>query len=137
MVAEPLVAERGSGVLSTTFGVGVVLVLLFFASHLLLNLWLISVVDDVATDAAVTVARVPAGEDLGRAQALALERARSTLGNIGDRVHMEFESNDESVVLHVTAPELRLLPSSVADPLGDDGIDRTIVIAREDLGPAA
>ena len=40
--------ERGSGTLSTVFGVGVFLILLMFCAHLLLNLWLMSSVDAVA-----------------------------------------------------------------------------------------
>ena len=48
--------ERGSGVLSTTFGVTVFVALLMFAAHVLLNLWVISSVDAVAFDAATDVA---------------------------------------------------------------------------------
>ncbi len=118
--------------LSTTFGIGVVLTLLYFAAHLLLNLWLISLVDDVATDAAVTVARIPEGEDVSHAEAVALARARRSLGRLGDEVHLVFEpAGDDTVVLHVRAPELRLLPAGVADPLGVDGIDRRVVVRRE------
>lgn len=118
--------------LSTTFGIGVVLTLLYFAAHLLLNLWLISLVDDVATDAAVSVARIPQGEDATRAEAVALARARTGLGRLGGQVDLVFEpSGDDTVVLHVRAPELRLLPSGVADPLGVDGIDRRVVVRRE------
>lgn len=118
--------------LSTTFGIGVVLTLLYFAAHLLLNLWLISVVDDVATDAAVTVARIPEGEDVSQAEAVALGRARASLGRLGGEVDLVFEpAGDDTVVLHVRAPELRLLPAGVADPLGVDGIDRRVVVRRE------
>lgn len=124
--------------LSTTFGILVVLTLLYFAAHLLLNLWLISVVDDVATDAAVSVARTPTGEDVTAAQAVAMSRARHSLGQLGGQVEMTFESTaDDTVVLHVRAPELRLLPAGVADPLGMDGIDRRVVVRRESAPGAA
>ena len=109
-----------------------VLTLLYFAAHLLLNLWLISVVDDVATDAAISVARIPEGDDVTRAEAVAIARAKGSLGRLASEVDLVFEAaGDDTVVLRVQAPELRLLPAGVADPLGVGGIDRRVVIRRE------
>jgi len=125
--------ERGSGTLSTVFGVGVFLILLMFCAHLLLNLWLMSSVDAVAHDAATDVASSGAGDaELPSVQAQAIERARAHLGEYGDRVRMAFEPGAaDQVVLHVVAPELTLLPRAVADLAGIGGLDRRIVVHRE------
>ena len=126
--------DRGSGVLGTTFGVGVFLVLLLFASHLLLNLWLIAGVDGIARDAAISVATSGAGPSTTQAaESLALQRAREALGGYADRVELEFEEDPtgRAVVLHVVAPELSLLPPLAARFAGATGVDRRIVIVRE------
>jgi hypothetical protein len=66
-------------------------------------------------------------------EARATERARAALGSYGRRVDITFEHDDPSrVVVHVRAPELRLLPAAVADPVGEAGLDRRISVARED-----
>src|SRR5690349_21083982 len=82
--------EAGSGVLGTTFGVGVFLVLLMFAAHLLLNLWVTSTVEAAAHDAALDVALSGAtGAERRAAEARALERARASLGRFADQVRFE------------------------------------------------
>lgn len=115
------------------FGVGVFLILLMFCSHLLLNLWLMSSVDAVAHDAAMDVAASGAtNAQLGQIQARALTRAREELGGYGDRVGLKFEpTTDDQVVLHVTAPEITLLPRMVAHLADVGGLDRRIVVHRE------
>ena len=125
--------ERGSGALSSIFGVGVFLLLLMFCSHVLLNLWLTSSVDAVAHDAAVDVATSGADDArLADVEARAVDRARAALGRYGDRVTLTFEpAAPDRVVLHVTAPEIGLLPPVVADLAGSNGLDRRIVVRRE------
>lgn len=125
--------ERGSGTLSSVFGVGVFLILLMFCSHLLLNLWLTSSVDAVAHDAATDVAASGAGDaGLPAVQQRAIERARADLGEYGQRVQLTFEAGGpDRIVLHVVAPELTLLPRIVADLTGIGGLDRRIVVQRE------
>lgn len=124
--------ERGSGTLSTVFGVTVFLVLLMFCAHLLLNLWVMSSVDAVAHDAAMDVATSGAdGAALAEVEQRAIERAREDLGGYGDRIGLTFESDAERVVLRVVAPEITLLPRAVADVTGLGGLDRRIVVHRE------
>ena len=127
-------SERGAGVLSTTFGIGVFLLLLFAASHLLLNLWVTSTVESVSTDAATRVALSGAGADrLDAVQARAIADARSDLGGYGSEVQLDFEPDPtgRSVILHVRAPAIRLVPRLLGSDLGMGGIDRRIVVARE------
>ena len=76
------------------------LTLLFFASHILLNLWAVSTVDEAAHQAAVAVALADDDVDRRAAEARAIARARSQLGSFGDRVEFRFEhdASDASVV---------------------------------------
>ena len=135
-----MASERGTGALSSVFGVGVFLVLLMFCSHVLLNLWLTTSIDAVAHDAATDVATSGATDDqLGTVEREAVTRAREALGAYGNRVAMTFEpGGPDRVVLHVSAPEITLLPQAVADLAGLSGLDRRIVVGREapDTGPA-
>ena len=127
-------AERASGMLSTVFGVGIVLVLLFFASHVLLNLWLTSSIDSVAHDAATDVATSGADDaHLAAIEAQAIHRAREILGSYGSRVELEFEHDPtgRAIVLHVRAPAMNLLPAAVADATGLGGTDHRIRVQRE------
>lgn len=131
MSARP---ERGAGVLSTTFGIGVFLLLLFATSHLLLNLWVTSTVESVTTDAATRVALSGAAPDrLGAVEARAIADARADLGGYGREVRLDFEADPtgRSVILHVRAPAIRLVPKLLGNDLGMGGIDRRIVVTRE------
>ncbi|MEZ5320649.1 MAG: type II secretion system F family protein [Microthrixaceae bacterium] len=125
--------EHGSGTLSTTFGVGVFLLLLMFASHVLLNLWIMSQVDTVAHDAAVDVAVSGAsGASLSAVQAAAIHEARTALGSYGSTVLLDFsESRDDRVALRVRAPGIDLLPLGLSAATGIGRMDRTIVVERE------
>lgn len=125
--------ERGSGVFSAIFGVTVVLVLLTFTAHVLLNLWAMSVVDSVAFDAATEVATADRGRAGPALEARVIERARESLGRYGRTVQMEFEpdASGRSVILHVQAPPLNLLPRAASSVVGLGGIDRRIVVERE------
>lgn len=126
-------SEQGSGTLSTMFGVGVFLVMLMFCSHVLLNLWLTTSIDAVAHDAATDVATSgTVGTARAGAERQALERAREALGGYGEWVEMAFEpASTDTVVLRVTAPEISLLPRSIADVAGLGGLDRRIVVRAE------
>ena len=126
--------ERAGGVLSTTFGIGVFLALLAFSSHVLLNLWVISTVDDIARIAATDVALSGAPDDaLGEAEQRAIVHARSRLGDWSDKVTLEFEADPtgSTIILHVTSKELRLLPAFATSDPGPPPLDRRIVIRRE------
>lgn len=126
--------ERGSGVLSTTFGVGVFLLLLLFSAHVLLNLWLRSSIDSVAFDAATAVATSGVGpEQLPQVQQQALTRAHEALGGYSAEVTLEFEtSQPDEVALRVAAPGINLLPPLVASAAGLSGFEHRIVMPREE-----
>jgi len=111
----------------------VFLVLLYFATYVLLNLWLTSTVDASAHDAAIDVATSdPAAFTRVEAEVDAVARARASLGSYGSKVTFTFEpSGPGEIVLHVQAPSLRVAPPLVADALDIGGLDRRIVVHLE------
>lgn len=119
--------EGGAGLVGTLAGVTTFLALLFFAVHLLLNLYGASTVTAVAFDAA----RIAAGSDgdVGGAQ----RYAEGLLSGYVERgaLDLDFSGSDEDVVrLHVVAehPTAELLPFV---ELPFDVTDRTVVVRRE------
>jgi len=127
------VSERGSGVVGTTFGVAVFLVLLVSAAHLLVGLWQTTAVTSVARDAANEVATAPTAASPSEVEDRALRRARDALGPLASGVELRFEHaiGAPEVILHVRAPELHLVPAGAAGVVGDDGLDRRVVVRRE------
>lgn len=125
--------ERGSGALSTTFGLGVVLLLMVFSSHVLLNLWLQSSIHAVAVDAATQVAVTPvmSPSEQAAAEREALDSATANLGNYADSITLEFidSSGAEDVVLRVSGEGFDLLPGGAR--LGIGQLDHEIRVARE------
>jgi hypothetical protein len=104
--------ERGAGLISTTAGVTVFLVLLLFATQVLYNLYATSVVTAAAYDAARVVAGAAARGDPLDAEQQGAARFRHLLGRYGtDRVEtVDFsESTDDVVVLHVRSRNPNLL----------------------------
>lgn len=107
-----------------------------FAAHVTLNLWLISSVDSVAHDAATDVATSGAPDsELSAVEKAAITNAREALGGYGGRVEFAFEPDPSgrTIRLHVRSPELRLLPKIADDLAGLGGLDRHIVVAREEV----
>lgn len=130
--------DRATGVLSTTFGIGVFLALLGFSAHILLNLFVISTVDDVAQSAATEVAVSGAGpETIAMVEARALSNARAQLGAWASKVTLRFEHDPSgrTVILHVTSAQLRLLPRFAEVDPGPASLDRRIVVRRENTAP--
>lgn len=129
----PAHREGGSGQLGTTFGVGVFLTLLLFASHLLLDLWLTSAVMGVGRDAALAVATAETTQR-DATQNRAIELAHQALGRMANDVTFSFEPDPQrrSVILRVQAPEITLLPPGLTEVVGTDGLDRRIVIPIEE-----
>jgi Flp pilus assembly protein TadG len=104
--------ERGAGVVSTTAGVTVFLVLLLFAAQVLYNLYATSVVTAAAYDAARVVAGAGARGDTLQAEQQGKARFRQLLGRYGtERVEtLDFsESTDDVVVLHVRSRNPNLI----------------------------
>ncbi len=124
--------ERGSGLLSSVFGVACVAVLLGFSVNICLGLWTRSTVDALAYDAARDVATTPAGPARAREATAAVRRATDEMGTYGQRVSMEVESLDgEVVVLHVRAPGISLLPAMIEGGPTVGSLDRRIVVRNE------
>ncbi|HPB46021.1 MAG TPA: hypothetical protein PLP95_09230, partial [Microthrixaceae bacterium] len=120
--------------MSTCFGVGVFLVLLTFASHVLLNLWTLSTLDAVAHDAATDVATSGTdAEHLAAVETEAIRRAREALGSWGEHaeIRVAASSIDDPVVVTVSGPSLSLLPEPVAAALGLHHLERTATVQRE------
>lgn len=128
----PQLAERGSGLLSTLFGVAVVLVAIGSACNVCLGLWTRSTVEAVAQDAARDLAATP-NLDTSRVQ-FVLERARGRLGPTGSLTSMRVESTEPSVVLRVTHPGVSLIPRLLDRGASVGRIDERIVVRRE-VGP--
>lgn len=126
--------ERGSGLLSTVFGVMVLMALLGLATNVALGLWERTTIDAVAYDAAREVATAPNGSDVAQARAQAIARAREILGKRSDDVQLEFVDDpaaSHEVVLHVRSPGVSLLPRMIATGPVVAGLDRRITVWRE------
>lgn len=106
------------------------LALLFFAVHLLLNLYATSVVTAVAWDAV----RMAAAEGGDRAQAEA--HARQLLGERSDGARFEWAAQGGAVTLTVTADNPDLLWPGLMSAVGVEQIERTVTARLEQLdGP--
>ena len=125
--------ERGSGLLGSVLGVGILIALLGLASNVALGLWTRSTVDAVAYDAARDVATAPSGSDPAAVRSAAVHRAEALLGRYGRRVDLRFEGawTAPSVTLRVRAPGISLLPRMLGDGPVVGALDRRIVVARE------
>ncbi|KAA0235961.1 MAG: hypothetical protein JJLCMIEE_00608 [Acidimicrobiales bacterium] len=121
--------------IGTAFGVMVFLSLVFFAVHILVNLWTISAVTGVAHDAARDVAG--SGIDLADPVAFdqetsaATARAVELLGGLDVQFDWTADVAEGEVELRVTADSVRLLPRIAGSNLGFDGIDRRMVVRME------
>lgn len=123
--------ERGSGLLSTSFGVGAFLLLLLFGAHVLLNLWAASSVGQAAHLAAEEVARGSVWNDA--AETRAIGRARDGLGTYGNRLSFQVGGRGtDEVVVEVEGPGISLLPDALAGTVGLDRIHRRVVMRREE-----
>lgn len=135
MVAERPYADRGSGLLSTSFGIGVFLVFVLFAVQLLINLYAASAVTSAAYDAARQVAVRGSSPPTQAEQDAATQRARSILGRYGRDARFEWSFDDPvapSVIkLRVRVSNPRLLGPGVDQLVGLDVIDRTVVVRVE------
>ena len=114
--------------ISSIFGLFVVLVLMLLAVQVVYDLYATSAVTAAAYDAA----RVVAGADGGPgATAAAEDGARQALGRYGDRVQFEWAVGEDVVQLHVMARNPGFLPVALRRPLGVDLVDRTVRLRTE------
>ncbi len=126
--------ERGAGLLSTVFGLAVLLGLLGVVVNVSLGLWERTTTESIAYEAARAAATAPGDADVEAVRAQALDRACALLGPRCAEVTMRFTDHptDAMVELHVDAPGVRLLPAMVADagPIVAD-LHRRIRLTRE------
>lgn len=120
-------AEGGVGLLSTLTGTSVFLALLFFAVHLLLNLFFASVVTAAAWDAA-RLAAGSAGE-----VASAEAHARDLLGERAEAVSFAWGTGPGSVTLTVTATNPSLLWPGLMEAVGVEELTRTVTVRAEEF----
>jgi hypothetical protein len=106
------------------------LVLILFAVQVLFDLYARSAVTAAAFDAA----RVVAGSDAGPSQSSQGEaeaNSRRELGGYGQRATFDWvvDADDVRLVVRVRSPSV--LPAVIAEPLGLDTVDRSVVVRRE------
>lgn len=135
MVAERARADRGAGLLSTSFGVGTFLVFVLFSVQLLINLYAASVVTSAAYEAARQVALGGSQPPSRAEQDTAAERARWMLGRYGRDALFDWSFDDpvnpNVVKLRVRVATPRVLGPGVDQLVGLDVIDRTVVVRLE------
>lgn len=126
--------ERGAGLLGAVLGVGIAAALLAVAADVAIGLWARTTVDAVAYDAARAMATAPPGVDRQRFAVDTIERAREVLGRTARRTDLRFESLDDTewVTLRVRSEPVTLLPRLVGGGSLVGGVDRRIVLRRED-----
>lgn len=124
--------ERGAGLLSTTFGVAVLIAFVGTAANVGLGLWARAAVDAAAADAGRRLAAAPADRRAASDRAEVLARAVAQLGPFGRRVRMSATDLGDQVTVHVTAPAIGLLPRLVRGGALVPALDRRIVVRRED-----
>jgi hypothetical protein len=124
-------SERGTGLLSTLFGVGAVIVMLGFSANVSIGLWTRSTVEAVAQDAARDLAASPDDSlDSQRVQEV-LGRARASLGPTGRRTELTLVRLDDRVVIRVRHPGVSLLPRMISTGASIGALDQTISVRRE------
>ena len=120
-------AEDGAGLVSTLFGVGMVLLFLLLASHVLVHLYARAAVSAAAYDAA----RLASGSG-GVTASAAAAHGRDVLGAFGEKVRtFDVVVGTDEVRVHVTADSPALLPATFGRVLGIDEIDRTVTVRVE------
>lgn len=133
-MTRPTRTDRGSGLLSTSFGVAAFLALLGLCAHVLLDLWVRGCVEDVAATAVTRVATSGADDALlPQVEAEAIERARQELGRWADRVLLEFEPDPSgrTVRLRVRSERVGLVPAIASTLPSADPLDTVLVRRRE------
>jgi hypothetical protein len=124
--------ERGTGVVGAIGGVTVFFALLLVAVQLLFNLYATTVVTAVAFDAARVVAANDVVTDGDGGRAVAEASARRLLGRYARRVTFDWrQSDDDTVVLRVSADNPSFVIRAWAGSLGFDHIDRTVRVRVE------
>ena len=122
--------DDGAGLIATTTGVLVFLVLLLLAVQVTYHLYATSVVTAAAFDGA----RLAAGAESVDEEA-ARDHVVDLLGRYGrDRVEtVEVERDGDVVALHVVARNPGFLPGNLRRPMGLDRVERTVRARVEEV----
>ncbi len=130
-------SDRGAGLIGTIGGVLVFLVLLTFATQLLVNLYATSAVTAAAHDAAHRAASGAVDHDDPVAVAAALDaaehHARSILGEYGQRVDFRWEVDSDRVRLTVSADHPSVAIGVVSSVFGSNRLERTVDVRVEQV----
>ena len=125
--------ERGSGVLGTTFGLFVFLLLLLVAVNVSYALYARSMVTNAAHDAARHVAGYASAENRDAARAAEEARFHERLGGLDhDAVRLEWAADEPDVVIvRVSAHLPSLLPRGLSDAFGVGSTEREVRVRME------
>jgi hypothetical protein len=120
-------AEDGAGLVSTVFGIAMVLMFLMLAAHVLVHLYATAAVSAAAYDAA----RLASGSD-AVTPAAASAHGLDVLGGFSEKVRtFDVAVGADRVRVRVTADSPALLPVVFGRVLGTDAIDRTVTVRVE------
>lgn len=124
--------DDGTGLIATTTGVLVFLVLLLLAVQVTYHLYATSVVTATAFDGARLAAGAASTEDR---EEVARDHVVELLGRYGrDRVQtVEVERDGDVIALHVVARNPGFLPSNLRRPMGLDRVERTVRVRVEEV----
>ncbi len=140
-MSSGLAGERGSGLLGVTLGIGVVMTLLLTSAHLLLHLYVTTVVTAAGYDAAVEAAAHStdaAGGDTAESDgsgvrtAHAEASARQALGALAERAVFDWSSSTaDEVVLRLETSSPGLVPARFAGTMGLTAVEREFRVRVE------
>jgi hypothetical protein len=125
--------QHGGGLIGTTAGLTVALILLLFAVQAAVGLYARSVVTGAAYDAARAVAGHRSSASRDAAMAAADTQLRRRLGRLGDRVQTTWEHphDPDAVRLHIRVRHPTLLPQRFAGAIGLAKTDRRVDVRVE------
>ena len=139
-MSSGLAGERGSGLLGVTLGIGVVMTLLLTSAHLLLHLYVTTVVTAAGYDAAVEAAAhstdaagdTAESDGSGVRTAHAEASARQALGALAERAVFDWSSSTaDEVVLRLETSSPGLVPARFAGTMGLTAVEREFRVRVE------
>ncbi len=126
--------ERGAGLLGTSFGFLVFLLLMFAAVQIMFNLYATTMVTSAAHEAAMTVAGFDAAADRCASVPAAEAAFAASLGEYGRAGNAVLAWNcvdPDRVTVVVTADHPNILPPAVAGIFGLSHLRKTISVRTE------
>jgi len=132
--ARPDSDERGSGLIGTSAGFLVFLLLLFAAVQIMFNLYATTMVTTAAHEAAMKVAGFDASSDRCAAVPAAEAAFVDSLGQYGRAGHatLTWTCNDpQRVIVRITADHPTMLPKAVAGLFGLSHMSKVIEVRTE------